>query len=291
MAAKEKVTGASCPRIGAHVSAAQGLFRAVENAQRIGAECFQIFGSSPRQWKVRLPSEDSVAAYRRSYEISDLGPVVLHAAYLANLASPIPQVRIQSTESLAGHLAIAEKIGALGLVFHVGSGKGVPEEKAYGWVATGMQEVLKKVSGTSLLIMENTAGGGHRLGGLDDMRAILERAGGDKRIGVCIDTAHAFESGLLRYTKKDIRRYFDELERSIGLDRLTAIHANDSKTPFDSHLDRHENVGEGHIGLRGFRNLAKERRLHAVPWFIETPGFDQLGPDKKNIDALRSCFI
>lgn len=279
------------PRIGAHVSVAGGLYKAVENAQQIGAECFQIFGSSPRQWKTRMPSEEDVKRFKDTLKESGIGPVVLHASYLANIASPIPDLRKKSIQNLSEHLAIAEAIGAEGLIFHIGSGKGIDEEKAVGYVAEGIQKVLKRTEGKAKLIMENTAGGGHRLGGIDDMEAIFKAINWPERVTACFDTAHGFESGIVRYnTKAEVKKLFDEWDKRIGMDRLSFIHANDSATPFDSHHDRHENIGGGEIGEKGFKNLAAEKRLHNIPWIIETPGFDRQGPDKKNINRLRSYF-
>ncbi len=289
--ATKRLSAQAGPRIGGHVSVAGGLHMAIENAQRIGAECFQIFGSSPRQWTTRMPSAEGVALFKSELEKSGMGPVVLHASYLANIASPIPDLRKKSVVNLAQHLHIADTIGAEGLIFHIGSGKGMAEEKAVKYVAEGIESILKKVPGTAKLIMENTAGGGHRLGGVDDMAAIFKAVKWHKRVSACFDTAHGFESGIIEYgSTQEVKKFFNTWEKQIGLDRLSFIHANDSATAFDSRHDRHENIGEGEIGKDGFANLTAEKRLHAIPWILETPGFDGHGPDKKNIDRLRSCF-
>jgi endonuclease IV len=112
----------------------------------------------------------------------------------------------------------------------------------------------------------------------------------DARAGICFDTAHAFESGVLKYDELSIQTFFDEFDKKIGIEKLVVLHVNDSKTAFDSQHDRHENIGEGYIGLEGFKNLAKETRLHNVDWCLETPGFDGNGPDQKNIEILKNCF-
>lgn len=168
----------------------------------------------------------------------------------------------------------------------------MPKEEAIENLASGMKNVLKSIPGDSKLIMENSAGGGHRIGSTaEDLRMLLEKIGSD-RVKVCFDTAHAFEAGIIdAYTPERIEKLFDEWEREVSAENIVAVHANDSKTAFNSHNDRHENIGAGYIGLEGFRNLAKERRILEKPWILEVPGFDGEGPDKKNIETLKSCFL
>jgi len=277
------------PNIGAHVRVAGGLFNAFENAENIGADSFQIFGSSPRQWRTKIPNQKEVDLFLNAKEESHITKYVLHASYLANIASPIPDLRKKSVVNLSEHLKIAELIGAEGLIFHIGSGKGMSEDKAVKYVAKGILEILKNVPGKSHIIMENTAGGGNRLGGVDDMQKIFEAVKWNKRVSACVDSAHAFESGILEYkSKKEVETFFDEWVRRIGLDRLSFIHLNDSKTDFNSRHDRHENIGEGKIGRKGLSYLLKEKRLDQIPFILETPGFDNEGPDTKNIDIARS---
>ncbi|PIT88986.1 MAG: hypothetical protein COU27_02755 [Candidatus Levybacteria bacterium CG10_big_fil_rev_8_21_14_0_10_36_7] len=154
-----------------------------------------------------------------------------------------------------------------------------------------MKKVLKNIPGKSLLIMENTAGGGNKIG--SDLKEIGEifRNVNSKRVKVCIDTAHAFEVGNIdEYTPKKIKNFFDEFERVIGLKNLECLHINDSKTQAGSQHDRHENIGKGFIGIQGFKSLAYEKRLMKIPWLLEVPGFDNQGPDKKNIQIVRKLF-
>lgn len=280
------------PIIGAHVSAAGGLYKAFENAKAIGARAIQIFGASPRQWVGKFPEHDVIEQFKTEYKASNISCVFLHAPYLANLASPNPFVVKQSIASLVLHLKIAEAIGAQGLIFHPGSGKGMENKKALKQVSDNMKKVLMGVPGKSELIIENTAGGGNKVGAtLQDLKDMLNGAK-NPRVKICFDTAHAYESGLIEeYTPKNIKSLFDAFDKTIGLDKLSAIHANDSKTPMNSHNDRHENIGKGCIGISGFKNLAKEKRLHSIPFILEVPGFSQEGPDKKNIDILSSYFL
>ncbi|MBI4193001.1 MAG: deoxyribonuclease IV [Candidatus Colwellbacteria bacterium] len=276
--------------IGAHVSSAGGLYRAIGNARGIGADCVQIFGSSRRQWHVRMPSVEEAERYRSEARECSLGSTYLHAAYLVNLGSADGAIYRRSVSSLAGHLAIAEMIGAEGLIFHAGSAGEGEKKEIFDQVVSGMREVLRSVPGATRLIIEN-AGSRKKIGaGLDEIGALL-RAVRSERVKVCIDTAHALEAGIIEtYAPAHIRRFMDEIEREIGLKNVVAIHANDSKTPHNSQRDIHENIGEGYIGIEGFRNLASEKRLLDKTWILEVPGFDGRGPDKENIARLRSCF-
>ena len=278
------------PKIGAHVSAAGGIYKSIENAKNIEAESFQIFGASPRTWFAKGHSKEDTEKFKKDLKASKLGPVFLHAAYLVNLAGPLADNRKKSIKSLTEHLSIAESIGAEGLVFHVGSAKEAPKDKAIEYIVKGIKEVLSKVKGKSKLILENDAGGGGKVGSLEEIGKIVKTVKSN-RVGVCIDTAHSFESGLIdEYTTPKVKKLFDDFDKYIGIKNLTVLHVNDSKTPAGSHRDRHENIGEGLIGLQGFKNLAKDKRVQNIPWILEVPGFEKTGPDKKNINILKKLF-
>ena len=279
------------PKIGAHVSASGGLYKSIENAHAIGAECIQLFGASPQQWAVRMPSDEDIAKFKDARKKSDIGPVYLHAAYLPNLATLDDAMYEKSIKNLSEHLMIAERMGAEGLIFHVGSGKEAPKEEAIKKAVLGMKKILKSVSGKTLLVMENSAGGGQKLGSSAHEMGLMLGGVDLARIKICIDTAHAFEAGIVEgYTKDHVKQFCDEWDKEVGLGNVVALHVNDSKTVFNSHHDRHENICEGYIGLEGFKNLAREKRLHDKAWILEVPGFDGNGPDKRNIDLLKSCF-
>lgn len=285
------MTSRMTPALGAHVSAAGGLSKAPENAAKIGAQCMQIFGAPPRQFRGKIPPETEIAEYREALERHAIGSVFLHASYLVNLATPNSDLREKSCESLVDHLHIAEAIGAEGLIFHMGSSKGRTRESALAQTIENMKTVLEKVPGKSWLVMENSAGGGDKLGTDPEELAAIKKAVGNARVKVCIDTAHAFEAGLIdRFTPKEIADFLKRWDSSIGLKNIAALHINDSKTGPGSHHDRHENLGEGYIGISGFHNLAAEKNLHHAAWILEVPGFDGGGPDKKNLDLLKSCF-
>lgn len=279
------------PFIGGHVSAAGGIFNAIANGERIGANCIQIFGSSPRQWFVRHPSAADIAQFKNQQKESSIEQVFLHAPYVVNIASPQAASRKGSVAALIGHMKIAEAIGAVGLIFHVGSGGELPKQEALAASITSIRQVLKGAPGKSLLIIENSAGGGHKLASLPEDIAAMMAGAASPRVKVCYDTAHAFEAGIIeKYTAQSVAKHFDTWDAVVGIENIVAIHANDSKTVFNSHHDRHENIGKGHIGIAGFQALAREKRLHGKPWLLEVPGFANEGPDKKNVDILKKLF-
>jgi deoxyribonuclease-4 len=279
------------PHIGGHVSVAGGLHTGIENAERIGARAIQFFGASPRMWYAKQPSEQEVALYKEKAKASSVARAYLHAPYLVNLASPDGEMLKKSVKNLSDHLRIAHLVGANGLIFHVGSGKEMPKAEAMERAIEAMSFVLESVPGDVELVIENAAGGGQKLGAsAHEIGEMLERID-SPRLKVCFDTAHAFEAGIIEsYTPEHIKKLFDEWDREVGMQNIVALHVNDSKTAYNSHHDRHENIGEGHIGLLGFQSLARESRLHDKAWILEVPGFDGMGPDKKNIEILTQCF-
>lgn len=278
------------PKIGAHVSTAGGLYRGVENAQAMGAEAIQIFGASPRQWQAQAPTVEEVKKYREALKNSGVGSVFLHGAYLVNLASPSASSLAQSIRNLTLHLRIADTIDAEGVIFHVGSGKEMPKEQAMKKAVTAMKDVLKSVPGRTKLIMENSASA-KKIGATPEEMGAMMAGIGSARVKICVDTAHAFEAGLIeKYIPENIKSFCDAWDEQVGLENVVALHINDSKTKFLSNHDRHENIGQGFIGLEGFKNLAKEKRLWDKAWILEVPGFANQGPDKENINILKSLF-
>lgn len=278
--------------VGGHVSVAGGLVNGLDKAQKIGAKAIQIFGSSPRQWACHMPKEESVEEYLKAKKKSDVKAVFLHAPYLVNIGTMDDDHWLKSVHALIQHLTIVEMIEADGLIFHVGSiAQDSTRTKSLNRAVKGMKMILEHVPGSAQLVMENSAGGPSKIGSnLDDLSYLIKKVK-SKRVKICMDTAHAFESGLIeKYTAQAIKKLFDEFDEKIGIDNLVVLHVNDSKTAFKSYHDRHDNIGRGHIGMNGFKNLAKEKRIKEKPWILEVPGFDNRGPDKKNIQLLLSCF-
>jgi deoxyribonuclease-4 len=275
-------------RIGAHVSAAGGLHLALDRAERIGAECAQIFVGAPQRWAAPTFTDDEIQAHRDRQEALNIGPNVVHALYLVNLASPDAGLRQRSIDALISQMHWSERLGIMGLVVHVGSAKGSESrDDAISTVIDGIADVLTQSSSTRFLI-ENTAGMGASIGSsFADIGQIIDGLGGDARIGVCLDTAHTFEAGYDITTRAGLDQVLDDFDRNVGLQRLAAIHANDSKTRFNSNVDRHENIGRGYLGEEALGIFMMHPAVRDLPFYLEVPGLEGHGPDRANIDALR----
>jgi deoxyribonuclease-4 len=278
--------GTGAPRIGAHCKG--GLAGAVRTALSIGAEAIQIFIGSPQTWRVAIPDEETVAAFRADVALHRLGPVFVHASYLVNLAAPAGPIREKSLATIAWQLREADRAGAEGLILHPGSARDGRRPRALARVAEAMAVVLDGYRGRCRLLVETCAGQGRTLGGpFEDLRAALEPFGRDDRLGVCWDTCHLFAAGHDVATRDGLERTLAELDEMVGLGRLHAVHANDSQTPLGSHRDRHANIGAGHIGEAAFRRMLRHPALRRLPWMLEVPGSDDRGPDRASIDLLR----
>ncbi|HEY8475584.1 MAG TPA: deoxyribonuclease IV [Chloroflexota bacterium] len=291
-------------RIGAHVSASGGLVRAVERARAIGAECLQIFVGAPQRWASASYTDAEVEAFRVAS--GGLHPIFIHASYLVNLASPDVANRERSVQSLQASLRWARRIGARGVITHLGSAKGAPLEEAETLVVEQLHRVLvgaglatasdgpdgaaPSATGRAepLLILETSAGMGHIIGARPaQLGRILRGLGAPPSVAVCVDTAHVFAAGYDVRHRAGIDALLQEVDAEIGLDRLVVVHANDSKVPLGKGVDRHENIGRGHIGESGFEALLTHPMLQDLPFVLEVPGYGGEGPDAPNILIMR----
>ena len=274
-------------KIGAHVSAAGGADKAIDKALEIGAESIQIFASSPRTWSFRAQKPDAVAAFREKARQTGVGPAFLHGSYLVNLGGN-PELAEKSVASLTSHMNAATGLGARGVIFHAGSHKGRGFDHILDQAVRCLSRVLGDTADETWLIIENSAGAGNHIGAtFGEIGRMIEAIGSD-RLKVCLDTQHAFAAGY-RITEGDgLSEALDEFDGAMGLDRLVAVHANDSKTELGSGVDRHENIGHGHIGEQGFANIMSHPAFAGVPFLLEVPGIEGGGPDRINVDALKS---
>jgi deoxyribonuclease-4 len=280
------------PFLGAHLSIAGGIPKAVERAEAAGCEALQIFTKSVGQWKARVLDDSEVAQFRDAVSRSRLRAVVAHASYLSNLASPNPVLREQSLASLGEELDRSERLGLLGLVMHPGT---ADEEAGLPRIAAGITQLLQaRRRGQTMILLEHTAGQGNNLGHrFEHLHTILSlvpdaiRA----RVGVCLDTCHLIASGYDISSQAGYRDTFKHFDRLIGLDRIKVMHLNDSKRPCGSRVDRHEHIGQGCLGLGAFERLLNDRRFASMPMVIETEKTDDKGLvdplDAMNLAALR----
>lgn len=274
-------------RIGAHVSTSGGVRTAVGRALDIGANCIQIFAGPPQRWASPEFKDDDVAEFRRLCQDSDVCPVFIHSSYLINLASADPILRERSMLSLLAGLEWADRLGAFGVITHLGSSKDGDVADAERLVATGIAAVLRDAPSTPSLLLETCAGQGNTIGRrFEQIGSVIDGAGPDERLRVCLDTAHVFEAGYDVSTAEGLDATVSEFDRAVGLKRLAAIHVNDSKTPLGSNVDRHENIGAGHLGDAAIGRILRHSALSHLPFLLEVPGLDKQGPDRPNIEAL-----
>ncbi|MHB8674812.1 MAG: deoxyribonuclease IV [Candidatus Limnocylindrales bacterium] len=276
-------------KFGGHVSIAGGLDRAIERGKDITADCIQIFVAAPQRWLEAKHSDEAVAAFLAARRESGIAPILLHGPYLINLGSADEALRQRSADAIASQLEWSDRLGAMGVVFHVGSFGKEDREIGMSRAAESIAAILDRSAASSPLLLETTAGAGNSIGGrFEDLGELIERLNQSPRLQVCLDTCHIFAAGYPCTTTADLDQTMAEFDRFIGLDRLTALHLNDSEGTFGSHRDRHANIGEGQIGLDGFRAIVNHPALRELPGFLEVPGFAGEGPDEENLRRLRA---
>ena len=269
--------------IGAHLSSSGGIHTAVDRAEAVGAESLQVFTQSPRTWRPTNHDPANFERFRERRAEVGLHGVLCHALYLCNLAAPDDAVYEKSVTAMRSTMQVACAIGADAVVFHVGSHLGSGFENGLERVAPAMEQVLELCTDETWLLMENSAGTGGTIGrSIDELAAIYERLDQHPRLGVCLDSCHLYASGVDVTDAAQLDTLLDEVESSIGLDRLRALHVNDSAMPLGSNRDRHANIGEGLLGEELGVFLGNPR-LQGLPAVIETAGPDKRGPDANEV--------
>jgi deoxyribonuclease-4 len=269
--------------IGAHVSPAGGPAKAVERGEALGARSIQIFNQNPRAWRPTVYSGEQVEAFREALAAGPVDALLIHAVYLLNAASEDPDIQEKTLASLIASLRAGAALGAAGVVLHPGSAKSGHVGEAIERAGALIRVALAETEGCELHL-ENTAGAGGTLGrSCDELAALLEACGGDERVGLCLDSCHLLASGVEIRTPGALSDALDAYERAVGPGRLRSLHLNDSETPLGSNRDRHANVGEGEIGLKGCRVFLSEPRFEGLPCVLETPGPDRKGPTAEEL--------
>ena len=269
--------------IGAHVSPAGGLAKAVERGVERGCRSIQIFNQSPRMWKATLYRDEDVAAFREAIDASPVDAVLIHAVYLLNCASEDRDIRAKSLASLSNSLRAGHAIGAAGVVLHPGSAKQGHVGEAIDRAAATIREALAESEGCELHL-ENTAGAGGTLGrSFDELASLLEGAGAGERLGVCLDSCHLLASGYDIRTAAGMTSVLREAGRKLGRGRVRALHLNDSQTPLGSNRDRHANIGQGELGEEGCAAFLSAPSLQRLPCILETPGENRSGPSAAEV--------
>jgi deoxyribonuclease IV len=274
-------------QIGAHVSSSGGIHTAIDRAEAIGADSVQLFTQSPRAWRPTNHAPASFERFRERRSEVGIGGVLCHALYLCNLAAPDDEIYAKSVASLRNTMEVACAIGADGVVFHVGSHLGAGFDAGLERVLPAMEQVLELCSDDTWLLMENSAGAGGTIGrSLDELATLWERLDRHPRLGVCLDSCHLYVSGVDVTEPAALDACLDELDAATGLDRLRALHVNDSAAPLGSNRDRHANIGDGLLG-EDLGVFLGHPRLQGLPAVLEVEGKEKKGPDKEQIDLAK----
>lgn len=274
-------------RIGLHVSIAGKIYESLERAKALGCNTMQIFSRNPRGWKTGELSRPDIAQFKKLKKEFDIDPVVVHIPYLINLATPDTGLYRKSIDAYIGDLKRADELGAEYFVTHLGSHVGSGEEGGIKRFAEALNKIINKVSPKTTVLLENTAGSGSNIGyRFEHIKNIIGGLDKPENIGVCLDTAHTFESGYDIKTKAGLESTLETFDKLIGLRRIKVVHFNDSLSVLGSHVDRHQHIGKGNIGSEGLKRIINHPKLGKAAFIMETPkntGKD----DKMNIRLVK----
>ena len=279
--------------LGAHMSAAGGVHNALLIAKSANCQCVQLFSANQRQWHAKPLTTEQIDLFKETAHTTALSPLVVHASYLINLAAINKMTLTQGLRALKQEFQRCHQLGIDYLVLHPGAHMEKGEKAGLKKIVTSLNQVLQE-DWSCQLLLETTAGQGTSLGHrFDQLATIIENIERPDQVGVCLDTCHVFAAGYDLRTPSTYRDTIKQFDKTIGLKRLKVIHVNDSKTDFNSHVDRHEHITKGRIGRAAFRNLMTDPRITKLPLILETPkGNSPAGRDydKINLATLRRLF-
>ncbi len=277
--------------LGAHESIAGGLHRAFDHIATVGGEALQIFTRNQRQWAPKPISQEEQLLFSQAWEQQPAMVVASHASYLINLASAKPELVEKSINAFGAELIRCQLLGIPYVVMHPGSHGGDGVEIGISRFTQNLDKAFARANNDVLLLLETTAGQGTSLGSrFEELAAIIQGSQYPDRLGVCLDTCHIFAAGYDIRTPKSYQKTMDTFDTLVGIQRLKFFHLNDSKKGFNSHVDRHEHIGQGEIGIQGFRNLLNDPRFYSHPMTLETPKGKDLQEDRMNLQTLRALL-
>ena len=273
--------------LGAHVSTAGGIHKAIDRMEEMGGEAVQIFTQSPRTWRPTKHDPSNIERFKERRAEAGIGAVLCHAVYLINLASPDKEVYGKSVDSLRNTVDVACAIDADGVVFHLGSHQGAGFESGLDRVVRGLQRALDRCDDETWILLENSAGAGGTIGrSIAELAVVFDRVDRHPRLGVCLDSCHLWVSGIDVTDESALDAVLLEVEHGIGLDRLRALHVNDAKDERGSNRDRHANIGDGKLGKK-LAVFLSHPKLQGLPAVLEVPGQDGKGPDADEVRKLK----
>ena len=272
---------------GAHVSSSGGIDSAIDRIEAIGGDCVQVFTQSPRMWRPTNHKPEAIERFHARRAEAGIGGVVCHALYLCNLAAPNDEIYEKSIQTMRNTVDAASAIGADGVIFHVGSHLGAGFETGLERTCAALAQILERCEGDTWLLMENSAGAGGTIGrSLEELQTLLERLDRHPRLGICLDSCHLYVSGYDVTDPKAVAALVAELDTGVGLDRLRALHVNDSAAELGSNRDRHANIGEGLMG-EGLGAFLAHPAFQHLSTYLEVPGVNKQGPNADEIQKLR----
>ena len=280
------------PLLGAHMSIAGGLTRAVERGCAVGCEAIQIFTKNSNQWRAKPLTDGEAQEFRKELAKEKIQFAFAHDSYLINLASPSEDLLGRSREAFLDEMERAEKLGLRFVVLHPGAHLGTGEAAGIERISRSFDWIFERTPGYRVkVLIETTAGQGTNLGHrFEQIRDMMDGVRENDRLGVCVDTCHLLAAGYDLRTKAGYEKTFDDFDRIVGLKRILAFHLNDSKKPLGSRVDRHEHIGKGFLGLEPFRLLLNDSRFKGVPMVLETPKGKDDTWDRENLRLLRSLL-
>ena len=282
------------PILGSHMSIAGGYYKSVDAAAEAGCDCVQLFTKNNNQWRAKPITDEDVDLFQKRLQEKGIRHPLSHASYLINLASPKDELWQKSIDSLIVEVERADYLGIPYVVFHPGSFTTTDEETGLQRIIAALNQVHEQTSDLdSFPLLENTAGQGSNLGwDFKHLGEIIRGVDDPDRLGVCIDTCHAFAAGYEMDTEKNYEATINKMKSGFGIRRIRAFHLNDSKKPFGSRVDRHQHIGEGEMGIEPFRLLLNDKRFAKIPMYLETEKGDRDGEDfdMMNLRVLRSLI-
>ena len=283
---RSKKVKEDAPRVGVHTSIAGGISKSIERAAALKCSAMQIFSHNPRQWKQSRIPEEEVARFKALRRNHDINPVFIHASYLINLASLSDEIWKKSIEFLSYELQTADELGVEYVVLHTGSARGENQKKARARAVRAIMNATEGKTFRASLVLENTAGErGDITSSIAALAEIIDRCSCERIAGICVDTCHAFSAGYDISVPEGANRLMREIKKSVGIEKLKLIHLNDSKRPLGSGVDRHEHIGKGCVGMKGFKNFLSDKRISRIPLILETPKSTE-DDDKRNLKKV-----
>lgn len=277
-------------RIGLHVSIAGGIYESLERARALGCNTMQIFSRNPRGWQASEFDPSDIGNFRSLKKEYDIAPVAVHIPYIINLATPIDGLYKKSITAYMEDVARADALGAEYFVTHLGSHVGTGENKGIRRFGDALNQIINKAKPKTMILLENTAGSGSCIGyRFEHIERIIDELDHPERVGVCLDTAHTFESGYDIKTKAGLEKTLKEFDKLVGLDKIKVVHFNDSLSTLGSHVDRHQHIGKGNIGLPALKRIINNPKLENAAFIMETPKETEMD-DKKNLAMAKELI-